>query len=287
LQKDTDIKIKRESKAPVSVKKMPYLRAAVFTLLFFVLLTAGSVTSLGQRYLRTIKLFYSTHFISKPSPLEEKPSVIFQKKGLASLNEEGKKRGTEAKIETAKNEIKDNLPTPKSVSRVEKSSDNYQPVKNNLSEQKENVLKIKKEILTVKPGDTLLGLAIRIYGYADERTLNQIQRQNPEIRDVDLIEVGQKIIFSKSPFRNNKSRVIYSVHIVSYKPLKLAQSVFERLIKGGFEPYILPFDHPQKGKMFRVAVGAFKDKESAKYYGQKLIDMGVVEYAEPIIIDIM
>jgi len=287
LQKDTDIKIKRESKAPVSVKKMPYLRAAVFTLLFFVLLTAGSVTSLGQRYLRTIKLFYSTHFISKPSPLEEKPSVIFQKKGLASLNEEGKKRGTEAKIETAKNEIKDNLPTPKSVSRVEKSSDNYQPVKNNLSEQKENVLKIKKEILTVKPGDTLLGLAIKIYGYADEKTLNQIQRENPEIRDVNLIEVGQNIVFSKPPFRKDKSRAIYSVHIVSYKPIKLARSVFERLIKGGFQPYILPFDHPQKGKMFRVAVGAFKDKESAKYYGQKLIDMGVVEYAEPIIIDIM
>jgi len=67
----------------------------------------------------------------------------------------------------------------------------------------------------------------------------------------------------------------------------LAQSVFERMIKGGFEPYILPFDHPQKGKMFRVAVGMFKDKESAKYYGKKLIDMGVVEYAEPISIDIM
>jgi cell division septation protein DedD len=67
----------------------------------------------------------------------------------------------------------------------------------------------------------------------------------------------------------------------------LARSIFEKLIKGGFEPYILPFDHPQKGKMFRVAVGAFKDKASARYYGNKLIDMGVVEYAEPISIDIM
>ena len=287
LQKDTDITIKQESKAPVSVKKMPYLRAAVFTLLFFALLTAGSVTSLGQRYLRTVNLFYTTHFISKSSPTKEKPSAIVQERVLPSSSKEEKKERTEAKIETAKADIKENLSIPKSVSRVEKASDKNQPIKNNLLEQKENVLKINKEILTVKPGDTLLGLAIKIYGYADERKLNQIQRENPEIRDVNLIEIGQKIVFSKSPFRSDKPRSIYSVHIVSYKPLKLARSVFERLIKGGFQPYILPFDHPQKGKIFRVAVGAFKDKESAKYYGQKLIDMGVVEYAEPISLDIM
>jgi len=59
------------------------------------------------------------------------------------------------------------------------------------------------------------------------------------------------------------------------------------MIKGGFEPYILPFDDSQKGKMFRIAVGAFKDKASAEDYGEKLLDMGVVEYAEPISIDIM
>ena len=288
LQKDTDSTIKRESKAPVSVKKTPYLRAAVFTLLFFGLLTVGSLTSLGQRYLKTAELFYKAHFISKSSPLEEKPSDLLQKKGLPSLNEEEKKRGTEAKFETAKTDIKDNLPIPKSVSRVEKSLENDQPVKNNLLlAQKVHSVKTEKMTISVKPGDTLIGLAMEIYGYADKRALEHLQRENPEIRDVNLIEVSQNIVFSKPPFPKDKSSSIYSVHIVSYKPIKLARSVFERLIKGGFEPYILPFDHPQKGKMFRVAVGAFKDKESAKYYGKKLMDMGVVEYAEPISIDIM
>ena len=287
LQKDTDITIKRESKAPVSVKKTPYLRAAVFTLLFFALLTAGSFTSLGQRYLKTAELFYKAHFISKPSPLEEKPSDLLQRKGLPSLNEEGKKSRAEAKLETAKIEIKKNLSIPKSVSRAEKSSENDQPVKNNLLAQKGNSVKTEKMTITVKPGDTLLGLAIKIYGYADKRALEQLQKENPEIRDVNLIEVGQNIVFLKPPFRKDKSRSIYSVHIASYKPLELAQSVFEGMLRGGFEPYILPFDHPQKGEMFRVAVGAFKDKESAKYYGKKLIDMGVVEYAEPISINIM
>jgi len=273
LRKNADIQIKQVPKEPVSGKRMPYLRATVFTLLFFALLTAGSLTSQGQRYLKTAELFYRAHFISKSFPLKEKSPVIVQEKGLPASNEEKKKGATEAKYEIAKSEVKKGLPIPK--------------LKSNILVKQENLLKIKKEIITVKPGDTLLGLAMKIYGYADERTLDEIQKENPEIRDVNLIDVGQKITFSKPLFRNNKYRSIYSVHIASFKQIKSARSVFERLIKGGFEPYILPFDHPKKGERFRVAVGAFKDKASAEYYGKKLLDMGLVEYAEPISIDIM
>ena len=287
LQKDTDIQIKREPEAPESVKKITYLRAAVLVLLLFILVSAGYVTSLGQRYLKTAGLFYKEHFISKPSPTEKKPSVVVQEKGLPPSNEEGKKIGTKPSVEITKAGIKENLPIPKSSSPKGKLLEKSKLLKSDQLAKKENVLKIEKEILTVKPGDTLLGLAMEMYGYADKKTLNQIQRENPEIRDVNLIAVGQKILFSKPPFRNNTYRSIYSVHIASFKPIESARSVFERLIKGGFEPYILPFDHPEKGKMFRIAVGAFKDKESAEYYGKKLIDMGVVEYAEPISIDIM
>jgi len=292
LQKDTDITIQQVPKVPESLKKRTYLRAAVLIILLFILVSAGSVTSLGKKYLKTAELFYKAHFISKPSPLKEKSSVIVQEKGLPASNEEKKKGGTEAEFKITKTEIikaglKENLPIPKSSSPKDKLPEKSKLPKSDLLAKKENVLKIKKEILIVKPGDTLLGLAMEMYGYADKRTLNQIQRENPEIRDVNLIEVGQKIVFSKLPFRNNKYHSIYSVHIASFKPIELARSVFERLIKGGFEPYILPFDHPKKGKMFRVAVGAFKDKASAEYYGEKLLDMGVVEYAEPISIDIM
>jgi general secretion pathway protein A len=287
LQKDADIQIMREPEAPKPVKKVPYLRAAVLILLLFILVSAGSFTSLGQRYLKTVKLLYSTHFISKSSPLKEKPSVIVQEKGLPPSNEEGKKIGTKPSVEITKAGIKESLPIPKSSLPKGKLPEKSKLLKSDLLAKKENVLKKEKRIITVKPGDTLLGLAMEMYGYANKKTLNQIQKENPEIRDVNLIEVGQKIIFSKPPFRNNKYRSIYSVHIASFKPIELARSVFERLIKGDFEPYILPFDHPKKGKMFRIAVGAFKDKASAEDYGEKLLDMGVVEYAEPISIDIM
>ena len=273
LQKDVDIKIRQESKAPESVKKIPYLRAAVLALLLFILVSAGSLTSVGQRYLKAVGHFYRTYFILKPSPPEEKHSVIVQERSLPASSEEEQKGKTEERFEIAKIKIKENLPISKS--------------KPSPLAHKEDILRIEKRIITVKPGDTLLGLVMEIYGYADKRTLEQIQRENPEIRDVNLIEAGQKIVFSKAPFLKNKQYPIYSVHIASYKPLKLARSIFEKLIKGGFEPYILPFDHPQKGKIFRVAVGKFKDKASARYYGNKLIDMGVVEYAEPISIDII
>jgi type II secretory pathway predicted ATPase ExeA/LysM repeat protein len=192
LQKDPDLRIKRESKAPESGKKITYFRVAVLTLFLFALITAGSVTSLGQRYLKTAELFYKAHFISKPSPLEEKHSALLQKKGLPASNEEGKRGRIEGNFKIA---------------------------------QKENILKTEKRTITVKPGDTLLGLTMEVYGYADKRTLNQIQKENPEVSDVNLIEVGQKIVFSKATFLKNKYHSIYSVHISSFKPIKLARSV--------------------------------------------------------------
>ncbi len=66
----------------------------------------------------------------------------------------------------------------------------------------------------------------------------------------------------------------------------MAQSLFERLIKEGYEVNIIPVLHSQKGKMFRVAVGAFADKGSANNYGKELIDKGVIDYSKPIRIDV-
>ena len=144
----------------------------------------------------------------------------------------------------------------------------------------------EKRIITVKPGDTLLGLAIETFSFADRRTLEWIQKENPEIEDANLIEVGQEVVFSKPPFLRNGFGPIYSLHVASFKQLKLAQSLFVRMIGEGHEAFILPLAHPQKGKVFRVAVGAFSAEVSAKRFGKKLIDMGVVDHAEVISIEV-
>lgn len=283
LQKDTESKIKGEPKAPDSVRKRSYLRAAFLLFLLFILFSAGSFTSLGQQYLKTAKLFYRAYFTPDPTLPKKNPSNQLRERALPIINVEKQREGTG--IETAKANIKENLPKPESLE--EKSYDEHKLLKNELSAQKEKFVRTEKGIITVKPGDTLLALSIEVYGYADERTLQLVQRENPKIEDVNLIEVGQKIVFPKPPSSNNKCRSIYSVHIASFKPLKLAQSLFEKMTKEGYEVYVLPFVHPQRGKMFRVAAGAFEDEASAKNYCKKLTDMGVAHYAEPIRVDMM
>jgi type II secretory pathway predicted ATPase ExeA/phage tail protein X len=49
--------------------------------------------------------------------------------------------------------------------------------------------------VTVKVGDTLALLAISIYGRVDEEMIKMIQNHNPGLKDVNLILVGQTIIF--------------------------------------------------------------------------------------------
>jgi len=286
LQKNPDSITKREPKVPESVKERSYLRTAVLTLFLFILFSAGFFTSIGQQYLRTAELFYRELFNPDFSPKTIQPNQI-QKKHLLTSNAREEKEEKASKITMVKGEITKIQPTPKSESPEEKSPDLYKTPNNELLAQKANILRTEKRVITVKPGDTLLGLAVGIFGRADERTLEWIQRENPEIRDVNLIGVGQRIVFSKPPFLKNRHGPIYSVHIASFKPLKLAQSLFERLIEQGYEAYILPFAHPQKGKIFRIAVGAFNTGASAKYFGERLKNTGVVDYAEVISIDMM
>ena len=139
----------------------------------------------------------------------------------------------------------------------------------------------------VKQGDSFSKLVASVYGRTNENNLKLVREHNPQIEDINRIKVGQKIIFPKAPFIDNRYPFTYSVHIASFELLKLAKALFERLMKEGYQVYILPSVHPQKGKVFRIAVGAFEDKESARNYGKKLIDRGVADYAEPISIDIM
>jgi type II secretory pathway predicted ATPase ExeA/phage tail protein X len=49
--------------------------------------------------------------------------------------------------------------------------------------------------ITVREGDTLIGLALKHYGRADETILEWLQEKNPKIRNINRIEIGQRIYF--------------------------------------------------------------------------------------------
>ena len=55
------------------------------------------------------------------------------------------------------------------------------------------------QTVVVGQGDTLGKLAAKLYGRSNERVLELIRKNNPDIRDLDLILPGQKLIFPPIP----------------------------------------------------------------------------------------
>ena len=56
-----------------------------------------------------------------------------------------------------------------------------------------------EQTIVVERGDTLGKLSIRVYGRSNERVLEIIRKNNPEIKDPDHILPGQKLIFPPIP----------------------------------------------------------------------------------------
>ncbi|MBI5165521.1 MAG: AAA family ATPase [Magnetospirillum sp.] len=57
----------------------------------------------------------------------------------------------------------------------------------------------RRVLRIVAPGDTLAGLTSQVYGAFDSRSLDWVKRNNPDITDVDRIQVGQVIEFPPMP----------------------------------------------------------------------------------------
>lgn len=55
------------------------------------------------------------------------------------------------------------------------------------------------KLITVRAGDTLERLARRAYGRVDDEILKHVQKHNPAVTDLDLILVGQIILFPPLP----------------------------------------------------------------------------------------
>jgi len=193
----------------------------------------------------------------KPKPLKEKNSVIPDRK-------------EEEEIEAAGKEEK--VPESNDVQRPEELAQTMAVMPESGEESFESMV--------VKRGDTLAELAISVYGRADERILNLVQRHNPEINDVDRIEVGQKIIFP--PLSDPDGEPIITVHIASYKPFPHAYSLFRKMMRDGFEAYIIPSSHPRKGTFFRVTLGAFDSFQKAENHAAMIIEKKISDYAQPI-----
>ncbi|SPD74973.1 hypothetical protein PITCH_A400008 [uncultured Desulfobacterium sp.] len=134
--------------------------------------------------------------------------------------------------------------------------------------------------VSVKAGDTLIGLATEIYGRSGEDILRLLKERNPEINQLDRIEIGQKIVFPVLPEINQG--LTFTVDIASYEPFESAKSLFQELLKQGYEAYLMPVYNTQKGKFFRITLGNFKTSEEAEAYAKKVMEDKVSDYAKVI-----
>jgi len=131
-----------------------------------------------------------------------------------------------------------------------------------------------------QPGDTVIQLAASVYSRTDEEVLNLIQKYNPEIKDINWIDVGQEIIFP--PLSLLDQNPTFTVHIASFGPFKYARDLFQELLKEGHEVYIIPVYNTQKGKFFRVTLGNLKNREEAERFAATILKNGISDYAEAI-----
>ncbi|MBW1922167.1 MAG: AAA family ATPase [Deltaproteobacteria bacterium] len=136
------------------------------------------------------------------------------------------------------------------------------------------------KIVVVKEGDTLTGLAASVYGWVDEGIIEMLKRSNPQIRDINWIDVGQKITFP--PIHASKQGVTYTVHIASFKPFANARELFQQLIDQGHEAYIIPVIDPDKGKIYRVTLGSFTERLLAVQFASDVVKRGISDYARAI-----
>ena len=137
--------------------------------------------------------------------------------------------------------------------------------------------------LTVKQGDTLTLMALAVYRRANEDILELVHRHNPGIEDIDWIYEGQKITFP--PLSESNKAAIFTVHIASYEPFEPAFEMSQKLMKAGYEAYLMPANHPDRGAIYRLTLGAFKTLSEARDYAVEILDRGVSDYAKAVQLD--
>ena len=138
--------------------------------------------------------------------------------------------------------------------------------------------------VVVKKGDTLIKLAIDVYSRSDKDILNLIHKQNPGIRDLNIIEVGQEIIFP--PLSRLNHGPTFTVHIASFKPFESARNMFQELLTEGHEAYVIPIYNTQAGKVFRITLGNFEDQQQAENYSKEILKNNISDYAKVIQLEI-
>ena len=265
----------RKRSEPSDSKKIPQVyisrywkwAAALFCIMVIV---AAGMSQMGQGILERLSGLIP---VIRQVPVDRAPIEQVQEK-----------KGINRKIMdlSSKNRVKQQLPSD--VHTEEKEIKPVNLMQSEGSKEKRAIIRERDEdvfkSVIAQPGDTVIQLAASVYSRDDEEVLNLIQKYNPEIKDINWIDVGQEIIFP--PLSLLDQGLTFTVHIASFGPFKYARDLFQELLKEGHEVYIIPVYNTQKGKFFRVTLGNFKNREEAEIFAVTILKKGISDYAEAI-----
>jgi hypothetical protein len=106
-----------------------------------------------------------------------------------------------------------------------------------------------------RDGDTLIRLAEKVYGSAGEEELTLLKMYNPEITNLNEIDVGQQISFP-----------VYTILINKYESIEKAENLYQQLKNDGYDANVISSEADEKPKSFQVSVGAFKNRSEAESF---------------------
>ena len=123
-----------------------------------------------------------------------------------------------------------------------------------------------KEIVEVKQGVNLYSLAYKYFKTTEETLIDHILKLNPEIKNPDLILIGQKIKIpeiTESLLIVQSSESLYRVHLRTFPNLKSAGQYKQNVGLMGKEIAIVPWKVSAEETWYRVMVGPFATRDEA------------------------
>ena len=92
---------------------------------------------------------------------------------------------------------------------------------------------------------------------------------------LSVILCGSQLVLAA----NSESSAYFSVQVSSFRKLTNAKEDISRFRGMGYEGFHKKVELQGKGKWYRVYLGHFEDRESARIFSKELMEVGIIKYA--------
>jgi hypothetical protein len=129
------------------------------------------------------------------------------------------------------------------------------------------------QTVTVNPGQSISELAMRQYGQASHTILDMVKLANPNLRNVDVVSVGQTL---QLPALDDGLVVLrqeqgqYALLLLSSPAWQRVKNLEVVLKKRGFPAQVQETDFGPGRTVYRLMVGGLSSRESALNTGKKV-----------------